>query len=453
MQKNSVSGGLSDLITRRLGLSARPALQDPLVATVAKLLSANGGNEPQLLEMLDGQSIESDEWQMLIAALTVGETRFMRHRSWFEQIRQTVLAPLVSRRLISGTRRLRIWCAGCSTGEEAYTVAMLLFGLIPNPSAWDIDILATDIRREAVLAGKAGKYGTLQLREVDIAEANRFFGSAGRGRHAVASELRKVVRFEVGNLADTGGENRHYDAVPYDLVICRNVIMYLVPDVQRNVVRRLCDALHDNGWIVVSPAESTADWFKPLQPVNAGDAILFSKASAVVRQSPEKKRSKGSEENVARPRELTKAPRLQHRKPAASVLQTNPAELDLERIRRFADAGRLREAEVQCRQKIEGDSLNGEASLLLAAVLLELGDNAGALETARRAVYLMPSSAPALNLLGGALLKLGHLDRARRTFVAAERLAAKTATDIPTGEILGTKADGASREVSHAGRF
>jgi Flp pilus assembly protein TadD len=114
-----------------------------------------------------------------------------------------------------------------------------------------------------------------------------------------------------------------------------------------------------------------------------------------------------------------------------------------------ADAGRLREAEMLCRQALKADDLNGEALILLTAILAELGDSTGAFDSARRAVYLMPSSAAALNLLAGALLKLGHTERARRTFAAAERLAEETAASA-SGRELAPAAEPRYQEVNHA---
>jgi chemotaxis protein methyltransferase CheR len=378
------------------------------------------GGSDRLAAAIQEKSFACDEWQSVINALAIGETRFLRQRTWFAQVERLVLAPLVARKAHAGRRQLRIWCAGCSSGEEPYTIAMLLRDLCADRKNWEIDILATDLRRDAIAAAEAGEYGAYQLRELGDERLERFFKPAGRGRYAIAPMLRGSVRFELGNLAELEPGNRHYDGAAYDLIICRNVLMYMVPDAQRRIAKRLCGALSEEGWIAASPAESIADWFRPLTAVNAGDAILFTKKAPATGRPPAAPRLAKPVDPAPRP--VQAVARRDH--PAQTLATPTAASRpDLTRVQSLADAGRLQEAEALCRKALELDGLNGEGWILLTAILAERGDFAVAFESARRAVYLMPSSAPALNLLAGTLLKLGHTERARRTFAAAERLA------------------------------
>jgi chemotaxis protein methyltransferase CheR len=410
-----------------------------------RLASQIDGGLDRLADVLGEKSFASDAWQTIINALVIGETRFLRQRTWFGQVEGVALAPIVARKALAGRKQLRVWCAGCSSGEEPYTIAMLLRELGVDRETWDIDILATDLRHDAIAAAKAGEYDAPQLRELNDDRVAKFFQPAGRGRYAIAQVLRDLVRFEIGNLAEVEAGNRHYDgAPPYDLIICRNVLMYMVPDAQRRIAARLCGALSEEGWIAVSPAESTADWFQPLAPVNAGDAILFSTKSAAA----DRKMAPRVAPIAPAPIAVDAAARPDEPPPIAANQPVVPTP-DLALVRSVADAGRLREAEMLCRQALKADDLNGEALILLAVILVELGDFAGAFDSARRAVYLMPSSAAALNLLAGALLKLGHTERARRTFAAAERLAEETAASA-SGRELAPAAEPQYQEVNHA---
>jgi chemotaxis protein methyltransferase CheR len=410
---------LADLIAERLGLSASVPYSNMLVPALVKLAAATGADPDRLADALKARSFFSDEWQTLIGALTVGETRFLRQRTWFEQIERTILAPLVARRASQNQKHLRIWCAGCSTGEEPYTIAMLLRRLIADPDSWTISILASDIRRDAIATALGGEYPGHQFRELDDDLMGRFCTSVADRRYSIAPDVLGMVQFELGNLADVGPGNPHYDGGPYDLIICRNVIMYMVPEMQRRIARRLCGSLSDEGWIAVSAAEAVAEWFRPLDPVNAGEAILFCK------------KDRGSPRIVKLPSARTTETPLPRKEPEMPPERLHPVEAQriaveprgLDYIRGIADAGRLDEAAALCRELVQRDNMNGQAAILLAAILIEVGDHNAALESARRAVYLEPVSVTALNLLAGALLNLGHRERARRAFAAAERLA------------------------------
>jgi len=446
MEDRSLPAGLADLIARRLGLSVQGPARNSFAPALMRLASQIDGGLDRLAVALGEKSFASDAWQTIINALVIGETRFLRQRTWFGQVEGVALAPIVARKALAGRKQLRVWCAGCSSGEEPYTIAMLLRELRVDRETWDIEILATDLRRDAIAAAKAGEYDANQLRELNDDRVAKYFQPAGRGRYAIAKVLRDMVRFELGNLAEIEPGNRHYDgAPPYDLIICRNVLMYMVPDAQRRIAARLCGALSEEGWIAVSPAESTADWFQPLAPVNAGDAILFSTKSAAANRKTTPRVG-----NAIDPASIpvAAAARRDDRPPIPTKHPVVPKP-DLALVRSVADAGRLREAEMLCRQALKADDLNGEALILLTAILAELGDFTGAFDSARRAVYLMPSSAAALNLLAGALLKLGHTERARRTFAAAERLAEETAASA-SGRELAPAAEPRYQEVNHA---
>jgi chemotaxis protein methyltransferase CheR len=424
---------LADLVAERLGLSASGPIQNTLAPALKKLTSAIGAEPDQLANVLKARSLASDEWQTLIGALTVGETRFLRQRTWFAQIERTVLAPMVASRTLQNRKHLRIWCAGCSTGEEPYTVAMILHRLIADPGSWSISILASDIRRDAIATAVGGEYPSQQFRELDGDLMARFCRPVGAHRHSIAPELLQMVRFELGNLADVGAGSSHYDGGPYDLIVCRNVLMYMVPAVQRRVAARLCGSLAEEGWIAVTAAEAVAEWFRPLKPVNAGEAILFHK-----RRAPESA--------IQSPNPKTVETAFQGHRPQLPTVPPRPIESErvarevrnLDHIQSVADAGRLDEAAELCRELVRTDSMNGQAAILLAAILIEVGDFEGALASARKAVYLEHSSVTAINLLGGALLNLGHTERAKRAFATAERLAEDLAAAAPADRQDGT---------------
>jgi chemotaxis protein methyltransferase CheR len=446
MTARDLPPSLADLVAERLGLSASGPYRNTLAPALMKLAAATGNEPDQLADALKGKPLSSGEWQTLIGALTVGETRFLRQRTWFEQIERTILAPVVASRSLHNRKHLRVWCAGCSTGEEPYTVAMILRRLIADPGSWSISILASDIRQDAIATAIGGEYPDHQFRELDDDLMGRFCRPAGDRRYAIAPELLQMVRFEHGNLADVGAGSPHYDGGPYDLIMCRNVLMYMVPEMQRRIAARLCGSLAEEGWIAVSAAEAVAEWFRPLDPVNVGEAILFSNKGHGSPRAIGLPRPKAIEVAVQR---TESPPPLQRPRPVES--ERVSAELPgLDYIRSIADVGRLDEAAQLCREVVRKDNMNGQAAILFAAILIEVGDYNSALESARRAVYLEPSSVTALNLLAGALLNLGHTERARRAFAASERLAEDLAAAAASSDQAARAGGAFVDEMDHA---
>jgi chemotaxis protein methyltransferase CheR len=406
---------LSNLIAARLGLGA----QNLRAERLREALGASA-SEADLIAALEQVDLLSAAWQAVVRAATVPETRFLRQRGWFGQIERHALAALIRQRRRQGSRRLRIWSAGCASGEEAYTLALLVRDLIPDLADWDIEVLGTDINLKVLGEAKQGVYAPRQLRELDPIQTARAFEPTSDGRYQVRPELRKLVRFQPLNLCDDAAWPKLTGV--FDLILCRNVLMYLTPDMQRCVAARLCAALRGDGWLAVAPAEAVADWFRAMAPINAGEAILFCKQA---------------------PTPPTRPPLVQPALPIASLASrpvpaiptpdTSPPQITLADIRALADRGALLEARTHCQTLLAADQLNTEACLLLAAICSELRDFSGAGQAARRAIYLEPSSAEAHLLLSGALRHLGDNGRAERSMAVAGRLAMNTDGEVHGG--------------------
>ncbi|MCL5668881.1 MAG: chemotaxis protein CheR, partial [Gammaproteobacteria bacterium] len=139
--------------------------------------------------------------EILASHLTVGETSFFRDRKSFEALEQYVLPPLIRSRRDS-ERRLRIWSAGCSTGEEPYSIAMVLDRLLPDHEQWNITILATDINPQSLRKAVEGAYGEWSFRDTPDWIRERYFKKARPGRFEIHPRIRKMVTFSYLNLAD-----------------------------------------------------------------------------------------------------------------------------------------------------------------------------------------------------------------------------------------------------------
>lgn len=193
--------------------------------------------------------------KQIIDAITTNETLFFRDESPFEALQHKALPELIDSK--AGTafpRRLRIWSAACSTGQEPYSIAMTLHDLIPDVQAWDISILATDICDAAIEQASRGAYSAFEIeRGLKPRYLERYL-TRHDNNWKVRDELRALVSFQNLNLMTplTG-------MGPFDIVFCRNVAIYFTPDGRRDVFRRISQTLTRDGYLFVGCAESLAD--------------------------------------------------------------------------------------------------------------------------------------------------------------------------------------------------
>jgi chemotaxis protein methyltransferase CheR len=267
---------LRTLATEQLGL-APSALVDARVDTALLALTKAGGEFA--LEALPALAVDAPLWQAVVDQLTVGETNFFRQPGWFAQLEAQILRPTIDRRRLHGPKRLRIWSAGCASGDEAYSLAIIVARLLSRGDDWDIRIVATDVNEAFLAFARRAVYREWALRDVDNAVRLLHFRKLDSGQYELAATTRTMVTFEQLNLA----AKEAWDArlTGFDLIVCRNVLMYFAPERQRAIAQRLVERLAPDGWLATAPAEATAEWFLPLTPVNVPSAVLFHHAAPV----------------------------------------------------------------------------------------------------------------------------------------------------------------------------
>ena len=187
--------------------------------------------------------------QRVVEALLNNETYFFRDRAPFDLLQRYALPELATRRAKS--KRLRIWSAGCSTGQEVYSLAMLFAEDPETWRGWTIDLLGTDVSTGCIDRARAGSYSQFEVqRGLGINQMIKWFEEAGDGWRAVES-LRKPVRFQVHNILEPpphpGG---------FDIVLCRNVLLYLSPDKKTLAFERLMSAMAEDGWLMLGAGET-----------------------------------------------------------------------------------------------------------------------------------------------------------------------------------------------------
>lgn len=207
----------------------------------------------------------------IVDAITTNETLFFRDNSPFEALRHKVIPDLIDSK--AGTvfpRRIRIWSAACSTGQEPYSIAITLRELIPDLDDWDITILGTDVSDAAVKRASLGLYAPHEIeRGLSPAHLNKYFRRVGKDWQ-VRDELRTLVSYQKLNLLQPFAS-----LGTFDVVLCRNVAIYFTPEARRDVFRRLAERLPANGYLFVGASESLTDLGTRFEPQNHCRSVFY----------------------------------------------------------------------------------------------------------------------------------------------------------------------------------
>ncbi|HTU24642.1 MAG TPA: protein-glutamate O-methyltransferase CheR, partial [Pirellulales bacterium] len=218
------------------------------------------------------------ELDRLIEELTIGETFFFRHRELFDALRDQVLPAAIRRNRAS--RRLRIWSAGCSFGAEPYSLSILLKrDLAHLVHGWDISILATDVNRRFLDAARRGQFEDWAFRGVPAELREECFRSTGK-RWSIAPQLREGVSFHYHNLVEQTFPSLAHNLFGFDLILCRNVMIYFGKDVVRRLITQFHDSLNPEGWLLVGHVEPNPELYRAFQTLNASGAVLYQKPPA-----------------------------------------------------------------------------------------------------------------------------------------------------------------------------
>jgi chemotaxis protein methyltransferase CheR len=236
-----------------------------------------------LLRLVRGSSIE---YEALLERLLTQETSFFRYPEIFSALEKTILPELQERKFWQNPRTLRIWSAGCSTGQEPYTLAIMVCDalayyylrnplpfamptpkpLIPPP--WKVEILASDINYSALLTGQQGNYSETQMETVDYTTRLRYFDKIG-DKYAVKAKLKELVQFDFHNLKADFLPQRN------DAIFCRNVMIYFDEPEQKRLIDKFYRCLNPEGYLFVGHAESLFGLTKKFHMIHQNNATVY----------------------------------------------------------------------------------------------------------------------------------------------------------------------------------
>jgi chemotaxis protein methyltransferase CheR len=403
------------------------------------------------INSLQSARLTRSQIEVLAGALTTGETYFMREKPALAALRQYILPELIRARRDSG-RRLRIWSAGCCTGEEPYSIAILLERILPDLCEWDVTILATDVNPRFLRVAEQGTYSEWSFRDAPSWLKENYFKSVAGHRYAILPRIHERVKFAYLNLGERSYPSLANDTQAMDLILCRNVLMYFSPETAARVVANFHRSLVGGGWLLVGAVETSAGHFSGFVARQLEGAICYQKKEPVF--------APGFDFDIPMP--LTREPARSsesaielHGTPLAAVqddLQVPPSAcaaapygeaLTLFEQGRYLEAaeklasdravarsveglsltakihanlGDLAQAQRCADQAVAVDKVNNESHYLRAMILQERGLLEDALVSLRRALYLSPDFILGHFALGSLVRRQGECSQARRHF-------------------------------------
>jgi chemotaxis protein methyltransferase CheR len=238
---------LAGMLLADAGISLAPSKATLLYSRLAKRLRALGLPDfKRYCDLLTDPAAAEERGRML-AALTTNVTRFFREPHHFDHLRKAVLPPLLDAAQRGG--RVRIWSAACSSGQEPYSIALTILGLLPQAGQYDVKVLATDIDPNMIATGKAGRYSDELLSPVPAPMRQRWFRPCPDGMEA-GVELRQLVGFRELNLIGAWPMRGTFDAI-----FCRNVVIYFAEDTQARIWSRFTPLLPPGGLLYIGHSE------------------------------------------------------------------------------------------------------------------------------------------------------------------------------------------------------
>jgi chemotaxis protein methyltransferase CheR len=459
--------GVMEFIRARTGLVFPPSRREDAEASVRKAMEgAHIDDSQRFVQLLDADESIFDE---LITSLTVSETYFFREPQQFEFIRLQILPELQRARPLDGG--LRFWSAGCASGEEAYSLAILLEqeGLAQRAT-----ILATDISGAVLTMARRASYSSWSLRGNSVDAMAQYFHRRN-DRFLLRDSFRHQVAFRSLNLAVDNYPSLATGTLNTDVILCRNVLIYFGQDTVARIARRLFAALAGGGWLITGPSDPPLWDHAPFE-TKVTEAGVFYRRSPQMASLPSRREpassAYGSPRRVmvhetlatkgvatkpvqALPQaapERTLSPDKFDREPPPSLQSPNDAAAYVSSIRVLADGGELHRAAAEAAAAVQVQPLATELHYIRAIILAGLGQYDEASASLRRVIYLDPSLAVAHFTLGSVLWRSGAEAETRRCYRNALALCAERPPEellqLSEGETAGRMAEAARNQLA-----
>ncbi len=417
---------IQEIISRRSGLHLEGKRGGGLMEAVILAFSTSSCHTiDEYCNLLSAPSYQSRiELEKLLSLLTIKETYFFRDMHQFDVLRNFIL-PEIIRKHQDSDKRIRIWSAGCATGEEAYSIGIILFELIGAIDSWDISVLATDIDNDALTKAKKGEYNKWSFRGVRDEIIERYF-TRDNDVYKIDERFKRLITFSTLNLKEDKYPSILNSTDNLDLIICRNVTIYFDKETTKEVTGRFYNCLNEGGYLIVGHSEHSSEYYKkffvkvfphtivyqrletsqlhPKKMVMPYKEIQFrgavpqptplERAALKITTAPSNiRQTEGSEETNIFQEAVLLFKENKYDAAAerfAEVLELNPknARACVMLAHVSANKGDMDSAIRWCEEAIKIDNLSLEAYYLLSLIWEEKGDEDKAVSLLKKAVYI-----------------------------------------------------------------
>lgn len=445
---------LKGLIRERIGVVPPESDLLRLLPFVMNQASAQG--DADLSGYLERMALLPDgnaAWEALIAQVITPESYFFRDRGQFDLLQRTLAPKLIERN--RSTRRLRVLSVGCSTGEEPYSLAMVLGDMEPGRDGWSLEVLGVDLDEGSLERARRGRFGPWSFRKVEAFKQQTWFDQVNELEWQVKEPVRRRVQFRRLNLVgDEDAAAWEGMKNTFDLVLCRNVFIYFTPEVVVKAAARLGSLIKEGGYLITGHVELSGKVPAGLAMERYPESMAYRREESVTPTSapPAPHSTKSSVRRASafplkkkaspwRRRQVAKqSPPTTERSPwkalflAGRYAEAAAGEADGDgeafeaaywSARSLANLGRGEEARGRCREAMALDPFSALPLVLLARLALERGEEGEAAELLRKAHYLNPGSVSACLELGALYERRGESDRAGKMRCAAWELLKK----------------------------
>lgn len=267
---------LRKVVYERAGIYFQDAKKYVLESRLSRRLEElEFDNFDQYLVFLTTGPYQLDEFQEMFNRITINETSFFRNERQLDVFEQRFLPELLEKR--KATKTLRLWSAACSSGEEPYTLAMILHRSLGIRLAdWKIEILGTDISEKVLKLAQAGRYPHYAVKSTNSMVLNRYFKQEER-EYVLDPEIQSMVHFEKLNLKDTYAARRFGT---FDAILCRNVMIYFDDPMKKSCVKMFHKQLADDGTLMIGHSESLRNLDVPFTQLDIPQAFAYQKTTA-----------------------------------------------------------------------------------------------------------------------------------------------------------------------------
>lgn len=434
---------LRKFLLSNLGLNYNDSQDKELCNKIGKAAkSFNYSNNHEFITWLIRQELNQEQTEKLASAMTIGETYFFREKKALDYLKNLFLPNLLLKRRNEG-KYLRIWSAGCATGEEPYSIAILLRSIIPDIDSWDITILATDINVGFLGKARSGVYSKWSFRGTSESFRRRHFKQTGKNKYSVNQSVKRMVKFSYLNLATDAYPSPKNNSHAFDIIFCRNVLIYFSNDGIKLVTSKFYDSLLKGGVMLLSPVEVSSLISTKFNRFMVNGITVFSKDPHAKVRVDKTKIAVKFKFDIPEPKRKTQkiSKPLVRKKTIVKKEVARPTNKEILALaRNKANDGQLDESEKLCLQAIDVDKIDPQAHYLLSTVLSEQGKMSEAITALNRTLFLDPNLALAHFLLGNISQTNGKMSETKRHYTNAIKSLDKVKPDEAIAESDGLTA-------------